>query len=179
MTEILPRNQDYLEAFCWILFLYLSLYWDFCLFFCSDPYSSDPESRPKGQAGNVIFIRSRKGVFIKLISLPWETAILPIARGLNGHEKVQVTDKKLVYALAFCFLFYSSRVTSLAFLLSYPEERWLLPCVGVVWPPLGFSSGSVTPRKRHVLICVLLLPLFYVCSKFIWRKRVLLTRSPK
>lgn len=73
----------------------------------------------------------------------------------------------------------SSRVISLASLLSYPEERWFLPCVGVVWPPLGFSLGSVTPRKRYVLVCVLLLPLFYVCSKFIWQKRVLSTRSPK
>lgn len=73
----------------------------------------------------------------------------------------------------------SSRVTSLAFLLSYPEERWHLPCVGVVWPPLGFSWDSVTLWKRHVLVCVLLLPLFYVCSKFIWRKRVLSPRYPK
>lgn len=43
----------------------------------------------------------------------------------------------------------SSRVTSLAFVLSYSEERWLLPWVGVVWPPLGFSLGSVTLWKRQ------------------------------
>lgn len=42
----------------------------------------------------------------------------------------------------------SSRVTSLAFLLSYPEERWVLSCVGVVWPPLGIFFGFCHPVEK-------------------------------
>lgn len=45
--------------------------------------------------------------------------------------------------------------------------------------PSGVLFGFCHPVEKTVLVCVLLLSLFYVCSKFIWRKRVLFTRFPK
>lgn len=152
--------------------IYLGIYVH-CSVQSSSPVIRRGYQKDSDQAGNVLPILRGKGFFIKLISLLLETAILPIAQGLSGEEKQFKWLLRSLGMLRFSVFIMrtSSRVTFPSLCLFFFQKKgdfslW----AAVMWAPLGFPSGSVSPQKRHSLLCPLPLPLSHTFgSKHIQR----------